>query len=47
MPWFPDFVNAVQLARQQSRAAGEADSAPAAATAVGDFIGAARAALAG
>ena len=29
------------------RAAGEADSAPAAATAVGDFIGAARAALAG
>ena len=25
MPWFPDFVNAVHLARQQSRAAGQAD----------------------
>src|SRR6185369_14089622 len=25
MPWFPDFVSAVQLARQQSRAAGQAD----------------------
>jgi hypothetical protein len=25
MPWFPDFVNAVELARQQSRAADHAD----------------------
>jgi limonene-1,2-epoxide hydrolase len=25
MPWFPDFVNAVELARQQSRAAEQAD----------------------
>ncbi len=25
MPWFPDFVSAVQLARQQARAAGQAD----------------------
>ena len=25
MPWFPDFVNAVELARQQSRAADQAD----------------------
>jgi limonene-1,2-epoxide hydrolase len=25
MPWFPDFVNAVQLARRQSRTAGQAD----------------------
>ncbi|HEY1643168.1 MAG TPA: nuclear transport factor 2 family protein [Streptosporangiaceae bacterium] len=25
MPWFPDFVSAVQLARQQTRAAGQAD----------------------
>ena len=27
MPWFPDFVNAVELARQQTRAAGLADPA--------------------
>jgi hypothetical protein len=27
MPWFPDFVGAVELARQQSRAAGRADPA--------------------
>ena len=25
MPWFPDFVSAVELARQQTRAAGQAD----------------------
>ena len=25
MPWFPDFVSAVELARQQKRAAGRAD----------------------
>jgi limonene-1,2-epoxide hydrolase len=25
MPWFPDFVNAMELARQQTRAAGQAD----------------------
>jgi hypothetical protein len=25
MPWFPDFVNAVELARRQTRAAGQAD----------------------
>lgn len=25
MPWFPDFVSAVQLVRQQARAAGQAD----------------------
>ena len=25
MPWFPDFVGAVELARQQTRAAGQAD----------------------
>jgi hypothetical protein len=25
MPWFPDFVGAVELARRQSRAAGQAD----------------------
>ena len=25
MPWFPDFVSAVELARRQSRAAGQAD----------------------
>ena len=25
MPWFPDFVAAVELARRQTRAAGEAD----------------------
>jgi ketosteroid isomerase-like protein len=25
MPWFPDFANAVELARKQSRAAGQAD----------------------
>ena len=25
MPWFPDFVGAVELARQQARAAGQAD----------------------
>jgi hypothetical protein len=25
MPWFPDFVSAVELARQQTRAAGRAD----------------------
>jgi ketosteroid isomerase-like protein len=25
MPWFPDFVSAVQLVRQQTRAAGQAD----------------------
>ena len=25
MPWFPDFVSAVELARRQTRAAGQAD----------------------
>ena len=25
MPWFPDFANAVELARRQTRAAGQAD----------------------
>ncbi len=25
MPWFPDFANAVELARRQSRPAGQAD----------------------
>src|ERR1700745_1913133 len=25
MPWFPDFVSAVELARKQTRAAGQAD----------------------
>jgi hypothetical protein len=25
MPWFPDFVGAVELARRQTRAAGKAD----------------------
>ncbi|MGH3157298.1 MAG: nuclear transport factor 2 family protein, partial [Streptosporangiaceae bacterium] len=25
MPWFPDFAGAVELARQQTRAAGQAD----------------------
>ncbi len=25
MPWFPDFINAVELVRQQTRAAGQAD----------------------
>ena len=25
MPWFPDFVSAAELARQQTRAAGLAD----------------------
>ena len=25
MPWFPDFVGAVELAREQTRAAGQAD----------------------
>ena len=25
MPWFPDFANAVELARKQTRAAGLAD----------------------
>ena len=25
MPWFPDFASAMQLARQQTRAAGQAD----------------------
>ena len=25
MPWFPDFVGAVELARQQTRSAGQAD----------------------
>src|SRR5437899_8358554 len=25
MPWFPDFVGAVELARRQARAAGQAD----------------------
>ncbi|HEY7047799.1 MAG TPA: nuclear transport factor 2 family protein [Jatrophihabitantaceae bacterium] len=25
MPWFPDFINAAELVRQQSRAAGQAD----------------------
>ena len=25
MPWFPDFANAVELARKQTRAAGQAD----------------------
>ena len=25
MPWFPEFVSAVELARQQTRAAGQAD----------------------
>ena len=25
MPWFPDFVGAVELARRQTRAAGQAD----------------------
>ena len=27
MPWFPEFTNAVQLARRQTRAAGQADPA--------------------
>lgn len=26
MPWFPDFVNAVELARRETRAAGQADA---------------------
>ena len=25
MPWFPDFVNAAELARRQTRTAGQAD----------------------
>jgi hypothetical protein len=25
MPWFPDFTSAVELARRQTRAAGQAD----------------------
>jgi hypothetical protein len=25
MPWFPDFINAVELVRRQTRAAGQAD----------------------
>jgi hypothetical protein len=25
MPWFPDFINAAELARKQTRAAGQAD----------------------
>jgi hypothetical protein len=25
MPWFPDFANAVELVRRQTRAAGQAD----------------------
>jgi hypothetical protein len=27
MPWFPDFTSAVELARRQTRAAGQADPA--------------------
>jgi hypothetical protein len=27
MPWFPDFASAVELARRQTRAAGQADPA--------------------
>jgi hypothetical protein len=25
MPWFPDFASAIELARRQTRAAGQAD----------------------
>jgi hypothetical protein len=36
MPWFPEFANAAQLAREEARAAGQADP-------VGEYLAALRA----